>query len=351
MSNDLTLRHSRNAGWKDAAWDAFVASHPQMHPLQLSVWGDFKAAFGWESLRVALVREDKFVAGAQVLFKKLPGLGPMAPRLAYIPKGPLVDWANARLVANLFASLRKLVRQQGAVMLRVEPDLLDTPAHRRLLAASGFSPAPHAIQPQTTVWVDLTADEDAILARMKQKWRYNVRLATRKGVTVRVGDANDVAKFIALMQTTGRRKDFGVHTPEYYRRFWQMFAPSGHAALLLATFEEEPLAGVMLAQLGDKAYYFYGASGNKRRNLMPSHLLQWEAMRWAKSRGCTAYDLWGVPDEVGLNPDAPIPDPPTGMWGVWRFKRGFGGEIVRYVGAWERGCYPFVLSLARRFGY
>jgi len=150
------------------------------------------------------------------------------------------------------------------------------------------------------------------------------------------------------MQTTGQRKAFGVHEPAYYRAFWQHFAPAGHAALFLAEFQGEVLAGVMVAQLGDKAYYFYGASGNKHRNLMPSHLLQWEAMRWAKARGCTAYDLWGIPDEVGQNPEAEIPDPPSGMWGVWRFKRGFGGKIVRYIGAWDKAYYPLVLSLAHK---
>jgi len=346
-----TVRTNADAGWEDAAWDAFVAEHPFAHPLQLSGWGRLKDVFGWNALRLGLFAGNELIAGAQILFRKMPGLGPIAPRLAYIPKGPLVDWSNDEQVQKLFAAVHHLARRRGAVLLRIEPELINVPEHERLLAALGFSSAPNAIQPQTTVWIDVTADEDAILARMKQKWRYNIRLAGRKGVVVRMGDADDVERFIDLMQTTGQRKAFGVHAPDYYRRFWQAFAPSGRAALLLATFEEEPLAGIMLAQLGDKAYYFYGASGNKRRNLMPSHLLQWEAMRWAKARGCTAYDLWGVPDEVGLNPDAEIPDPPAGMWGVWRFKRGFGGEVVRYVGAWDKGYYPLVLPLARKVGY
>ncbi len=281
------------------------------------------------------------------MYRKLPGV-PL--KFAYIPKGPLLTWDNASQTKQLFAAIHRLARKSGAALLRIEPEMRDAPEHRQHLSDLGFSPAPHAIQPQTTVWVDLTADEDVILARMKQKWRYNVRLAGRKGVVVRQGDADDVERFIDLMQVTGQRKDFGVHAPEYYRTFWRLFAPAGHAMLFVAEFEGEMLAGIMVARAGDKAYYFYGASGNKRRNLMPSHLLQWEAMRWAKASGCSGYDLWGVPDEVGLNPDAPIPDPPAGMWGVWRFKRGFGGEIVRYVGAWDKAYYPFVLPLARRMG-
>lgn len=343
-----SVRISGNTEWNENTWDAFVQGHPFSHPLQLSAWGRFKEAFGWESQRLGIFAGDRLVTGAQLLYRRLPGI-PL--RFAYIPKGPLVDWCDDSLTRRLLTALHRQARKRGAIMLRIEPELPDMPEHRQRMADLGFTPAPHAIQPQTTVWIDLTPSEEEILARMKQKWRYNVRLAGRKGVVVRQGNTDDVERFIALMQVMGERKDFGVHAPDYYRTFWRLFAPSGHAGLFVAEYEGEMLAGIMVARLGDKAYYFYGASGNKRRNLMPSHLLQWEAMRWAKEAGCTGYDLWGVPDEVGLNPDAPIPDPPVGMWGVWRFKRGFGGQIFRYAGAWDRAYYPFVLSMARKFGY
>ena len=342
-----TSLSSQHPAWQEDGWDAFVLRHPFSHPLQLRAWGEFKALFGWQSERLGLFIDGQVVAGAQILYRNLPVPG---LKFAYIPKGPLVDWRDAEQTAALFTAIHRLARRRGALMLRIEPELLDAPSHHQQLSALGFSPAPHAIQPQTTVWVDLTPDDDEILARMKQKWRYNIRLAGRKGVVVRRGDAEDVDRFIQLMQITGQRKDFGVHDSAYYRAFWRLFAPAGHAELFVADYEGEMLAGIMVAQLADKAYYFYGASGNKGRNLMPSHLLQWEAMRWAKARGCTAYDLWGVPDEVGLNPDVEIPDPPEGMWGVWRFKRGFGGKIVRYIGAWDKGYYPLVLPLVRRAG-
>ncbi len=342
------VQHSSSADWNEKKWDAFVQGHPFSHPLQLSAWGKFKRAYGWDAQQVALDVGGSIVAGAQILFRRLPG--PLPFKFAYIPKGPLLDWADTNQIRTLFAAIHRQTRARGALMLRIEPELPDTPEQRQRLQRWGFVPAPHSIQPQSTVWIDLTADEATILARMKQKWRYNIRLAGRKGVQVRQGNAADMAKFTELMQTTGQRKDFGVHEPHYYRAFWQQFAPAGHAALFLAEFQEQVLAGIVVAQLGDKAYYFYGASGNKHRNLMPSHLLQWEAMRWAKNRGCTAYDLWGIPDEVGQNPDAEIPNPPVGMWGVWRFKRGFGGQIVRYAGAWDKAYYPLVLPLARKFG-
>jgi len=344
----LSIRTSNDTAWQEDVWNAFVEEHPLAHPLQLSAWAEFKKHFGWDSQRIGLFAGEELVAGAQVLYRRIAGL-PL--KLAYIPKGPLVDWHNTGQITALLDAVHRQARGHGAVLLRLEPELPDDPINHQTLTELGFKPAPRFIQPRTTVWIDLTPEEEQILARMKQKWRYNVRLARRKGVQVRVGTAADVDRFIELMQVTGARKEFGVHAPEYYRRFWQLFAPAGRAALLVAEFEQEMLAGIMVARTGRKAYYFYGASGNKHRNLMPSHLLQWEAMLWAKNQGCTGYDLWGVPDEVGLNPDTPIPDPPTGMWGVWRFKRGFGGEIVRYVGAWDKSYYPFILPLVHKLGY
>ncbi len=346
--SSYTLQTSDAPGWDDRAWDAFVEAHPRGHFLQLSDWGRFKEGFGWESLRVGWNRDGQWGAGAQILFRPLLPW-PWGPRLAYIPKGPLVDWEAQEATREFLQALHKLARRRGAVVLRVEPELPDTPQARAWLQKAGFSPAPRGVQPRTTVWVDLTLDEDAILARMKQKWRYNIRLAARKGVVIRVGEARDLDAFVALMQETGTRKAFGVHTGAYYRQFWQRFAASGRAVLLVAEYQGEVLAGIMVGRSGPYAYYFYGASGNRGRHLMPNHRLQWEAMRWAKSQGCVAYDLWGVPDEVGQNPDAPIPDPPVGMWGVWRFKRGFGGRIVRYVGAWDRAYYPLVLRALRRW--
>ncbi|HHB90592.1 MAG TPA: peptidoglycan bridge formation glycyltransferase FemA/FemB family protein [Anaerolineae bacterium] len=342
----LQVHTSQSPDWDEAAWDAFVDAHPHGHFLQLSGWGRFKAAFGWESVRVGVVEHNRLVAGAQILLRPLARV-PLAPRFAYIPKGPVVDWSRADLLPSLFEAIHAVARTRRAAMLRMEPERLDSPDLRAQLQSLGFTPS-RAIQPRTTVWVDLTPDEATILKRMKQKWRYNVRLAARKGVVVREGDAHDLDAFIALMQITGSRKAFGVHTPDYYRTFWHLFAPTGRAVLLLAEFEGKPLAAIMVGYTGSRAYYFYGASGNQHRNLMPSHLLQWEAMRWARARGCTKYDLWGVPDAVADDPNAAIPDPPEGMWGVWRFKRGFGGQVVRYVGAWDKGYWPGAIALARR---
>jgi len=337
------LTHSREVNWSDAIWDAFVSNHRAAHPLQLSAWGRLKRAFGWEDVRFAWMEGDEIKAGVQVLFRPLPRARLLPLRIAYVPKGPLVDWENETQTRAFLDAVWRYCRRHGALLLKLEPEAPDSPQLAARLVRLGFRPSKRTIQPRTTVWIDLTPPEEEILARMKQKWRYNVRLAARKGVRVRKGDDADVETFIRLMVMTGERNAFGVHSPEYYRRFWKLFAAEGRVALLLAEYQDEALAALMVVRLAGRAYYLFGASSNRHRNRMPNHLLQWETMRWAKSAGCTHYDLWGAPDEIGLDPNAPIPDSLTGLWGVWRFKRGFGGEVVRYIGAWNRSLAPLSL--------
>jgi lipid II:glycine glycyltransferase (peptidoglycan interpeptide bridge formation enzyme) len=185
---------------------------------------------------------------------------------------------------------------------------------------------------------------------MKSKWRYNVRLAARKGVTVREGTEADLPAFQRLMDETGQRDDFAVHSSDYHAAAYRLFAPAGQAVWLLAEYENKLLAGIVVFGFGDKAWYFWGASCGLHRNLMPNHALQWAAMRWARERGCRTYDLWGIPNEVGVDPAA-YEDPENwesgGLWGVYRFKRGFGGRIVRTIGAWDMVYSPVGYRLYR----
>ena len=183
---------------------------------------------------------------------------------------------------------------------------------------------------------------------MKSKWRYNIRLAVRKGVTVRELPPHELPLFQQLMDETGTRDGFVVHSVDYYRAAYSLLTPRW-GTFLLASFEGEPLASIAVFAVGSNAWYLWGASSNRHRNLMPNHALQWEAMRWAKARGCTRYDLWGVPDEIGAiatglwdggrsvvaaeNLPVDVKALPAGdLWGVFRFKQGFGGAVARTVG-------------------
>jgi lipid II:glycine glycyltransferase (peptidoglycan interpeptide bridge formation enzyme) len=329
----------------DDVWDTFVVVQPDAHVLQTSAWGALKARFGWTGERVGLTGEDGLVAGAQVLYRRLPvGLG----RLAYVSKGPLVDWTDEEQVRALLMGLDRAAGARGAIALTVEPDLPDESSHRERLYALGFYPSPFdAIQPRRTLVVDISPDEESILTAMKSKTRYNVRLAGRKGVAVREASETDLPAFHALMAVTAARDRFGVHTPAYYEAAYRLFVPQDRARLLLAEVEGEPVAALMVFALPPRAWYFYGASGDAHRNKMPTYLLQWEAMRWAKSLGCTTYDLWGVPDADEDRLEAEFKGRADGLWGVYRFKRGFGGRLVRSVGAWDRVYAPLRYRLYR----
>jgi len=182
---------------------------------------------------------------------------------------------------------------------------------------------------------------------MKQKTRYNIRLAEKKGVIVRTWD--DMESFHKMMLVTGDRDHFGIHSLEYYRCAYELFHPMDMCELLVAEYEGKPLAALMVFARGRRAWYFYGASTDEERNRMPAYLLQWEAMKWAKARGCEEYDLWGVPDEEEPTLEANFEKQQDGLWGVYRFKRGFGGELKRVAQAMDRVYNPMLYWTYLRF--
>jgi len=321
-------------------WDGFVRHSPSGHLLQSWAWGDFKARFGWHPVRMAVVDGSQILAAAQILFRPLPtGL----LTTAYIPKGPLVNHSRPirSSASSLLSALHDTCRRNRAISLKVEPDWEDSTEAREWLELQGFVRSEQTVQPRRTVVIDLTADEETLLAQMKAKTRYNIRLAQRRGVTVRQGTEKDLATFYQLLKITGQRAGFGIHTQAYYTQAWKLFAAQQSVASFMAQFKGETIAAIMMFAWGGKAWYMYGASSNKGKRHMPNHLLHWEAMRSAKARGCRTYDLWGIPDvdESALGPETAEAEKQgilsTGLGGLYRFKRGFGGREVRYVGAYD----------------
>lgn len=320
----------------DAEWDDFVINHPNGSILQTTNWARLKNRFGWSSQRVWMRRDGRLVAGAQVLFRSV-AIGIV--KMGYIPHGPLVEWGDDEQVEVLFNYIDQAAYKRGAGMLKLEPriwqDEISSDSWAAVFDRYGCVTSPDTIQPPRTILIDLRPTEDNILAAMKQKTRYNIRLAEKKGVTVREGSSIDLTAFNRLMQLTGKRDGFGIHQPEYYRAAYELFAPD-HAAIFLAEYEGKPLAGVMVFAWGKTAAYFYGASSDEERQRMPAYAAQWTAIRWAKRRGCRVYDLWGIPDAEEAELEADFTERQEGLWPVYRFKRGFGGEIKRTVGAADR---------------
>ena len=314
-----------------AQWETYYSSLRSPHLLQSGRWGDLKSEFGW---KVEHILSGE--AGAQILYRSFP----LGFSLAYIPKGPLGKW-----LPDFLPELDEVCKRQRSFAIKVEPDENEGSERKNNLLDHGFIPSPHTVQPKTTLIVDLTADEDQLLTNMHPKTRYNIRLASRKGVKVRPWE--DLDGFGQMMHETANRDGFGAHTPAYYQRAYKLFHPQGNCELLVAEYEGTALAALMVFTCGQRSWYLYGASTSLERNRMPTYLLQWEAMRWAKAKGSAIYDLWGIPDESQETLESEFTSRKDGLWGVYRFKRGFGGDVIRSIGAWDRVYIPSIYRLYR----
>jgi peptidoglycan pentaglycine glycine transferase (the first glycine) len=339
-----------NSAIHDDKWDSFVNRHPDAHLLQTSGWGKLKSAFGWSAEKIAVeYNQGQVVAGALLLFRRLPlQLGTMV----YVPAGPLFYGDDPLHPANklLWQGIDSSAQHRRAIFLKVEPcnwyrPRPDLPTQ---LQTAGLRLSAQTVQPPRTSILDLTPSEDAVLKRMNESTRYKSKLAKKKEIDLREGTSADVASFNALMAVTGSRDAFGVHDPAYYQKAFDLFASKGQCALLMASYAGRDLAGVMVFCCGENAYYLYGASSNEERNRMPTYIVQWAAIRWAMQRGAIRYDLWGVPDAEPETLEAEFEERKTahdGLWGVYGFKRGFGGQIVRSAGAWDKIYNPILYRL------
>lgn len=323
-----------------ATWNATLAKLPYAHVLQTWEWGEFKAqTTGWEPDRLAFFNRGEAVGMAQVLTRQQ---GPF--RVMYVPKGPALDFTDEEIRQAVVEELKRYARERGAIFLKIDPDVVvgvgepGTPEARPLplgeriqeeWARAGLRFSHEQIQFRNSVVLDLRRDEEDLLMEMKPKTRYNIRLAARKGVTVRFGDADDLDLLYELYEQTARRDDFVIRPLAYYRKAWADFMRAGLAIPIIAEYKGRPLAHVIIFGHGKRAWYFYGASSDEERNRMPTYALQWAAIRWAKSQGMAVYDMWGAPDDFADDDDP--------LAGVYRFKSGFGGTVVRRTGAWD---YP-----------
>ena len=315
-------------------WKTFCGEHPDHSLLQDAEWGNLKSGFGWTP---AYVQNGD--AGAQVLFRSLPaGL-----KIAYIPRGPFGTGFE-----GLWPEVHALCRKNHAIFLRVEPDFWqNSPEAGALLQSmNGFIPSFATVQPPRTIIIPLDGTEDEILARMNQKTRYNIRLSMKKDLSVE--ESTDAAVFHELMEQTGSRDAFGVHSEAYYRRCLECFGEGKKGRILLVRYQGKPLSALMLFIEGKRGYYLYGASSNEERNRMPNYLAQWTAIRTCMDAGCTEYDLWGIPDEDEEKLEAQFADRHDGLWQVYRFKRGFGGQVKRTMGSFDH-IYDPLLYRAVKF--
>ncbi len=320
-------------------WDLLVAANPDGgHMLQTRAWGEAKRRWGWRP--VYLIAEVEAVesvttgaAGGRtahsqagsiaVLFlrRPVPGLG----WLWYCPKGPGV--VSVEQLRRVLADRTAL---NGAFSVEVEPEIADTPQNRAALAELGLRKVEDVQIARATVNVDLTPDEDAILASFRPKTRYNVRLAARRGVSVTTVpcEPDAVLAMHRLMGMAFRHAALPLRPLAYYASYWRLFEASGQGALCLARLGDEVLAGAFVVWLGEKGWYKDGGSSPRYRDAMAPHLLQWEVMRFLRARGVRSYDLFAAPRRADLD------DPANPVRGLWQFKSGFSADLHEFVGTW-----------------
>ncbi|MDX9849865.1 MAG: peptidoglycan bridge formation glycyltransferase FemA/FemB family protein [Anaerolineaceae bacterium] len=307
-------------------WEQYFSKLENPHILQTFEWGELKSNFGWTPFRF----EHKGSV-FQLLMRNLP----LGIKIGYLPKSK-IEFEDE----SLWNRIDEFCKSHKVVFLKHEPDFFASDfdinqPNKRFVKAK-------PIQPASTIEIDLQGNEGDWLSRMKQKTRYNIKLAIKKGIIVEIAD--NISTFYDLMLDTGKRDNFGVHSKKYYQLAYDLFKPS-NVALLLAKYEDIPLAGLMVFCSGNRSWYFYGASNNMERNRMPTYLLQFEAMKWAKSHGCDIYDLWGIPDEPEETLEKDFDTRSDGLWGVYRFKRGFGGVIKKAVPAYDRIYNPVLYRM------
>jgi lipid II:glycine glycyltransferase (peptidoglycan interpeptide bridge formation enzyme) len=346
---DLRIR-ALNGGEHEEARAS--ASEAPISFLQSEHWGRFKSAFGWSPLSFELEAAGRKTR-LLVLVRRLPARF----SFAYVPHGPALD-TPAEQRAELLAALAEALRPslpRRCLFIRFDPPWYEVEARdagsegeaaeytaagckeiRRPGLGYPLRRAAYDVQPPDTVLVDLGPSEEAILAAMKPKWRYNIRLADKKGVVVEEAGAEALPEFYELYRTTSQRDRIAIHPEGYYRKLFEVAELSrGSAAkesrpfdlrLWIARHEGAALAAIITLFCGEEATYLYGASSDEGRNLMPAYALQWAAMRAAKASGCARYDLFGIP---------PSDDPAHPMAGLYRFKTGFGGSIAHRAGSWD----------------
>ncbi|RNC28906.1 MAG: Lipid II:glycine glycyltransferase [Candidatus Dichloromethanomonas elyunquensis] len=322
-----------------AEFNSFISNHPKGHAMQLWEWGDIKGRTGWKPWRMVLEADGKTVGAATILERRLPLI--RAP-IFYCPRGPVADIDDVEKLKAVLRGISELAKKRKAILLKIDPDIpAINQSLRMFLQTFGFKQLDkgknfEGVQPKFVFRLDISPDEDLLLANMHQKTRYNIRLAAKKGVAIRVGTREDLPEFFRVLKETTERDNFLVRSYSYFEDLYDTLVPAGFGQLFIGEYEGKVIAGTFAFITGDKTWYVYGASANSHRNVMPNYLIQWEMICWAKANGCGLYDFRGVSGD--LNEDNPL-------YGLYKFKKGFNGEFTEFIGEWDYVYRPFMYTV------
>jgi lipid II:glycine glycyltransferase (peptidoglycan interpeptide bridge formation enzyme) len=320
-----------------SAWDAFVSQASDGSVLQSWAWGSLKARYGWRAARYFWVDDRRPLAALSVLRRGLPG----GLALHYAPRGPVLGGRLDRWPA-FWQALRDRLAADGGTVLKVDPQW-SSPDERSALTATGAMPSRHPIQHQATMVVDISGGDDALM-RLKESTRRNIRAGAKNGITVEASEASAAMdNFYELLRETATREHFAIRALSYYQDLLALFRERGQASVYLARQDDQMLAGAVMLFYGRTLVYLYGGTRATAKDLKPGYLLHWRAIEDAQRRGCTRYDMWGVP----LNPQ-----PGERGYGYYVFKSRFNGELVRFIGLFDlpvNRAAAITIRLAERF--
>jgi peptidoglycan pentaglycine glycine transferase (the first glycine) len=317
-----------------ARWDAFVKAHPSGHFFQCWIWGEMQRGLSARPRRIAALVKGEIRGVVQMLVFQ----GATRP-FAVVPRGPVADPDDVGVVQVLTAAALEAGRGEGTFLVRIEPQWEWDATHVATLQSCGFVSARQWIMPRRTLLVDLRPTTEEIWASFKSNTRNRVRLAEKLGVDVRVGTEADIAIFEELFEAMTARHGLRQAARETFGLAAKAFSGTDVMRLYLARSREDGIdvSGIIVFVFGRTATYLWGASSDAEsaRKLNPNQLLHWTAMQWAKSRGCETYDTFGIPDHDADVLEAEYGTQTGGMWSLYRFKRGFGGRVVRHLGTFD----------------
>jgi peptidoglycan pentaglycine glycine transferase (the first glycine) len=305
-------------------WNTFLSHQPHIHIMQSYEWGELQKYLGARIYRLGALADGELIGILQLLVVAIP-LPVSVPGLRfnylYGVRGPVIKDPDSPAFEALVEYAGRLARTENAVVLRLEPNIPDDdPQIESWLAAyqqQHFHTNLNTGQARRSWVLDIRPDAETLLADFKMTWRQNVRSSQRKGVTVREGVSDqDFDAYYEILTVTSERDDFFVHSKDYHREMYTYYKQHGNAVILLAEHEGEAIAAKMLLRMGDWCWDMFGGSTNHKRNLKATYLIQYQCFLWAKEQGCSFFDFRAIPL---------ILEPGQEMWGVYEFKKGFGG--------------------------
>ena len=314
-------------------FDRYVTASPQASFMQMSSWADVKNNWKWRGI-VCKDADGAICGTIAVLIRKVPVL-PYS--LFYCPRGPVCDLHNKEVFTTLLDALKELGKEYHCCDIKMDPDVgVDDDEFRKFVTDLGFKLMGNTMsfetaQPRFVFRLDVKdKTEEEVIASFHSKTRYNIRLSVRKGVTVEIKGPEAAEEFHKIMIETGDRDDFGIRSADYFKRM--VTAMGEDARIYMAYFEGKAIAGSLAIRCGNKVWYLYGASSNENRNVMPNYLVQWSMIQWAIESGCEIYDFRGVSGFL---------DESNPLYGIYRFKKGFNGDLVEFMGEMDLILKPF----------